>query len=282
MKKKIVIALILAAVLLTAVLGAAACSKTELVGFDIELAKAVGEDLGVEVEFVQINWDTKENELESKNVDLLWNGMTITPEREAAWEISEPYMLNRQVAIIRKADADKFDTLDKMLASDNKWSAENGSAGAELITDLGATLIGVTAQINVLTELNAGSADIGVMDSVMAGYYINETGSNYADSLMIAEVNIAKEDEYYGIAARKGETALMDKINTSLAKLWANDTVKTIGEKYGLKDVLLPIEYTSQWDSISDKSSWDYIVARGKIIIGYTLFAPIAYKVEAA
>ena len=281
MKKKIVIALILAAVLLTAVLGAAACSKTELVGFDIELAKAVGEDLGVEVEFVQINWDTKENELESKNVDLLWNGMTITPEREAAWEISEPYMLNRQVAIIRKADADKFDTLDKMLASD-KWSAENGSAGAELITDLGATLIGVTAQINVLTELNAGSADIGVMDSVMAGYYINETGSNYADSLMIAEVNIAKNDEYYGIAARKGETALMDKINTSLAKLWANDTIKTIGEKYGLKDVLLPIEYTSQWDSISDKSSWDYIAARGKIIIGYTLFAPIAYKVEAA
>ena len=281
MKKKIVIALILAAVLLTAVLGAAACSKTELVGFDIELAKAVGEDLGVEVEFVQINWDTKENELESKNVDLLWNGMTITPEREAAWEISEPYMLNRQVAIIRKADADKFDTLDKMLASD-KWSAENGSAGAELITDLGATLIGVTAQINVLTELNAGSADIGVMDSVMAGYYINETGSNYADSLMIAEVNIAKDDEYYGIAARKGETALMDKINTSLAKLWANDTIKTIGEKYGLTDVLLPIEYTSQWDSISDKSSWDYIVARGKIIIGYTLFAPIAYEVEAA
>ena len=281
MKKKIVIALILAAVLLTAVLGAAACSKTELVGFDIELAKAVGEDLGVKVEFVQINWDTKENELESKNVDLLWNGMTITPEREAAWEISEPYMLNRQVAIIRKADADKFDTLDKMLASD-KWSAENGSAGAELITDLGATLIGVTAQINVLTELNAGSADIGVMDSVMAGYYINETGSNYADSLMIAEVNIAKEDEYYGIAARKGETALMDKINTSLAKLWANDTIKTIGEKYGLTDVLLPIEYTSQWDSISDKSSWDYIVARGKIIIGYTLFAPIAYEVEAA
>lgn len=281
MKKKIVIALILAAVLLTAVLGAAACSKTELVGFDIELAQAVGEDLGVEVEFVQINWDTKENELESKNVDLLWNGMTITPEREAAWEISEPYMLNRQVAIIRKADADKFDTLDKMLASDN-WSAENGSAGAELITDLGATLIGVTAQINVLTELNAGSADIGVMDSVMAGYYINETGSNYADSLMIAEVNIAKEDEYYGIAARKGETALMDKINTSLAKLWANDTIKTIGEKYGLTDVLLPIEYTSQWDSISDKSSWDYIVARGKIIIGYTLFAPIAYEVEAA
>ena len=280
MKKKIVLALLLVAVVLTAVLGAAACTKTELIGFDVELAQAVGKDLGVEVEFQLINWNNKENELESKNVDLLWNGMTITEEREAQMEISEPYMLNEQVAIIRKADASKFDTLDKMLAS-KKWTAESGSAGAELIPELGATLIGVSSQINILTELNAGSADIGVMDSVMAGYYINETGSEYADSLMIAPVKIALEDEYYGIAARKGEVALMDKINTSLAKLYADGTVGKIAETYGLTDVILPVEYTSQWDSIADKSSWDYIVNRGKIVIGYTLFAPIAYEVVA-
>lgn len=280
MKKKIVLALLLVAVVLTAVLGAAACTKTELIGFDVELAQAVGKDLGVEVEFQLINWNNKENELESKNVDLLWNGMTITPEREAQMEISEPYMLNEQVAIIRKTDASKFDSLDKMLAS-KKWTAESGSAGAELIPELGATLIGVSSQINILTELNAGSADIGVMDSVMAGYYINETGSEYADSLMIAPVKIALEDEYYGIAARKGEVALMDKINTSLAKLYTDGTVGKIAETYGLTDVILPVEYTSQWDSIADKSSWDYIVNRGKIVIGYTLFAPIAYEVVA-
>lgn len=280
MKKKIVLALLLVAVVLTAVLGAAACTKTELIGFDVELAQAVGKDLGVEVEFQLINWNNKENELESKNVDLLWNGMTITEEREAQMEISEPYMLNEQVAIIRKADASKFDSLDKMLAS-KKWTAESGSAGAELIPELGATLIGVSSQINILTELNAGSADIGVMDSVMASYYINETGSEYADSLMIAPVKIALEDEYYGIAARKGEVALMDKINTSLAKLYADGTVGKIAEKYGLTDVIQPIQYTSQWDSIADKSSWDYIVNRGKIVIGYTLFAPIAYEVVA-
>lgn len=280
MKKKIVLALLLVAVVLTAVLGAAACTKTELIGFDVELAQAVGKDLGVEVEFQLINWNNKENELESKNVDLLWNGMTITPEREAQMEISEPYMLNEQVAIIRKADASKFDSLDKMLAS-KKWTAESGSAGAELIPELGATLIGVSSQINILTELNAGSADIGVMDSVMASYYMNETGSEYADSLMIAPVKIALEDEYYGIAARKGEVALMDKINTSLAKLYADGTVGKIAETYGLTDVILPVEYTSQWDSIADKSSWDYIVNRGKIVIGYTLFAPIAYEVVA-
>ena len=278
MKKKIILALVLVAVVLTAVLGAAACTKTELIGFDIELAQAVGKDLGVNVKFEQINWDTKENELESRNVDLLWNGMTITEEREAAWEISEPYMLNEQVAIIRKADKDKFSTKEAMLAS-KKWAAENGSEGATLIQKLGATLIGVTAQINVLTELNAGSADIGVMDSVMADYYMNEAGSEYADSLMIADVKIAQEDEYYGIAARKGEVALMDKINTSLAKLYADGTVGKIAGKYGLTDVILPVEYTSQWDSIADKSSWDNIVAKGEIVIGYTLFAPIAYKV---
>ena len=280
MKKKIVLALLLVAVVLTAVLGAAACTKTELIGFDVELAQAVGKDLGVEVEFQLINWNNKENELESKNVDLLWNGMTITEEREAQMEISEPYMLNEQVAIIRKTDASKFDTLDKMLAS-KKWTAESGSAGAELIPELGATLIGVSSQINILTELNAGSADIGVMDSVMASYYMNETGSEYADSLMIAPVKIALEDEYYGIAARKGEVALMDKINTSLAKLYADGTVGKIAETYGLTDVIQPIQYTSQWDSIADKSSWDYIVNRGKIVIGYTLFAPIAYEVVA-
>ena len=280
MKKKIVLALLLVAVVLTAVLGAAACTKTELIGFDVELAQAVGKDLGVEVEFQLINWNNKENELESKNVDLLWNGMTITPEREAQMEISEPYMLNEQVAIIRKADASKFDSLDKMLAS-KKWTAESGSAGAELIPELGATLIGVSSQINILTELNAGSADIGVMDSVMASYYINETGSEYADSLMIAPVKIALKDEYYGIAARKGEVALMDKINTSLAKLYTDGTVGKIAEKYGLTDVIQPIQYTSQWDSIADKSNWDYIVNRGKIVIGYTLFAPIAYEVVA-
>ena len=97
---------------------------------------------------------------------------------------------------------------------------------------------------------------------------------------MIAPVRMFK-DEYYGIAARKGEVALMDKINTSLAKLYADGTVGKIAGKYGLTDVILPVEYTSQWDSIADKSSWDYIVNRGKIVIGYTLFAPIAYEVVA-
>ena len=98
MKKLVMIALVVV-MSLAAVLGIAACNKTELVGFDVELAKAVGDYLGVKVEFQEINWDQKETELESKNIDLLWNGVSINPERIEAWEMSGPYMLDRKSVV---------------------------------------------------------------------------------------------------------------------------------------------------------------------------------------
>ncbi len=103
----------------------------ELIGFDIELAKAVATKLGITVEFKIINWNTKEAELSSKAIDCIWNGMTITPEREAEMEVSIPYMNNKQVAVIRKEDADKYKTTDDM----NKAiiGAEDGSAGMSCV-----------------------------------------------------------------------------------------------------------------------------------------------------
>lgn len=100
----------------------------QLVGFDIDLAKKVFADLGLEVEFQLIDWETKEVELEAKTIDLIWNGMTITDERLAAMEISIPYMKNKQVAIIRSEDADKY-TSDTSTWSDAVLVAESGSAG---------------------------------------------------------------------------------------------------------------------------------------------------------
>ncbi|MCI8325618.1 MAG: transporter substrate-binding domain-containing protein [Clostridia bacterium] len=277
MKKLVMIALVVV-MSLAAVLGIAACNKTELVGFDVELAKAVGDYLGVKVEFQEINWDQKETELESKNIDLLWNGVSINPERIEAWEMSGPYMLNEQVAIIRKSDKDKYDTLDKM-KSTTEWIAEGGSEGKKVIESLGITPKQAEAQINILTELKSGTIDIGVMDKVMAGYYINQSGSSYSADLMIADVKLA-ESEYYGIACRKGEKALMDKINTALAAKYKDGTMTDIAEKYGLAEILIPYEYESQWDSIENKADWDYIVSRGSIKIGYTLFAPMNFKAK--
>ena len=104
-------------------------STGELVGFDIELAKAVAAKLGLTVEFKIIDWDTKEAELKSKTVDCIWNGMTITAKRQAEMEVSIPYMNNKQVAVIRKEDKDLYKTLEDMKKA--LLGAEDGSAGME-------------------------------------------------------------------------------------------------------------------------------------------------------
>ena len=103
----------------------------KLIGFDIELAKAVAEKLGLTVEFQEIDWNSKEALLNSRSIDCIWNGMTITEERQAAMEISIPYLNNKQVAVIRKTDKDKYKTLDDMKKA--IVAAESGSAGEECI-----------------------------------------------------------------------------------------------------------------------------------------------------
>jgi len=103
----------------------------KLIGFDIELAKAVAEKLDLEVEFQEIDWNSKESLLNGKSIDCIWNGMTITEERQASMEISMPYLNNKQVAVIRKADKDKYTTLESM--SGAIVGAEAGSAGEACI-----------------------------------------------------------------------------------------------------------------------------------------------------
>ena len=117
-----------------------ATSSDPLTGFDIELPKAVFEWINEEygtnltVEFQLIDWNTKETELSSGNIDVIWNGMTITEEREAAMTISNPYLLNRQVAVIRSADADKYTTFESL--KNARVVAENGSAGEEIANSI--------------------------------------------------------------------------------------------------------------------------------------------------
>ena len=103
----------------------------ELIGFDIELAKAVAVKLGLEVKFEEIEWSTKEASLKAKTIDCIWNGMTITPERQAEMEVSIPYMNNKQVAVIRKEDAEKYKTTEDMAKA--IIGAEDGSAGMSCV-----------------------------------------------------------------------------------------------------------------------------------------------------
>ena len=143
-------------------------------------------------------------------------------------------------------------------------------------TKFGKDFSPAESQMDVLLKLNAKSIDVGVMDSVMAGYYMSKD-TTYANSLMIVE-DLILATEQYGIAARKG-SGLAKKINAALIELAKDGTVDAIADKYGLKsEVCIDKNATVAALTASEEEDWNYIVGNGKFIVGYTLFAPIAFE----
>ena len=141
-----------------------------LIGFDTEFAEAVCKQLGVTPEFEVINWDTKEVELAAKNIDCIWNGLTVTEDRRQNMEFTVPYIFNKQVVVIRIADADKFKTIDDLAAA--KLTAEISSAGEDAILEhpvlSGAPYTALSKQTDALLEVKAGTADAAVIDYTAA------------------------------------------------------------------------------------------------------------------
>ncbi len=277
MKKKIIIALLLCVVTLTSVFAFAGCAPKTLIGFDIELAKLVAEELGVTVTFQKINWDNKEMELNGKSVDLLWNGFTINDDRLEKMQISTPYMNNKQVAVIRKADKTKYTNLDNI--KDANFACEKSSAGHDVAKDLKFAKVTPLegGQVDALTEVKAGTSDIALVDSVLANYYCSEN-SSFSNLMIIPDLVFVEEQ--YGIAARKGDLGTIDKINTALDTLQKNGKLAELAKKYALDKELCDVSYDSKWDSLSDqeKEGWNYIEKKGGFTVGYTIYAPIAYK----
>ncbi|MBR5280786.1 MAG: transporter substrate-binding domain-containing protein [Clostridia bacterium] len=140
--------------------------------------------------------------------------------------------------------------------------------------NFGKELVGVTSQLDALNGLKKGDADIAVIDSVMAGYYMNQT-EEFKDYQVLENVVFAEEQ--YGIAAKKGNEALMSKINEAMIALVDTD-YKTVADKYGLTTELLVKADTQNPYASATDNSWNDVVADKELIIGYTLFAPIAYK----
>ena len=209
----------------------------EWTGFDAELARLVGKELGVTVEFQEINWKMKETELSSKTIDCIWNGLTWDEERAENMSLTDYYMLNRQVLVVATKNADKYTSVDSLDGAN--VAAESGSAGESVITEslTNSNYIEKDAQIDVLTELIMGTVDAGVIDYVMANYLINKEGSSFAD-LTIVENALTTQDEYYSIAFRKGSDVTA-KVNAILKDLKADGTVDTLAKKYGLVDAIV-------------------------------------------
>ena len=209
----------------------------EWTGFDAELARLVGKELGVTVEFQEINWKMKETELSSKTIDCIWNGLTWDEERAENMSLTDYYMLNRQVLVVATKNADKYTSVDSLAGAN--VAAESGSAGESVITEslTSSNYIEKDAQIDVLTELIMGTVDAGVIDYVMANYLINKEGSSFA-GLTIVENALTTQDEYYSIAFRKGSDVTA-KVNAILKDLKADGTVDTLAKKYGLTDAIV-------------------------------------------
>ena len=209
----------------------------EWVGFDADMAKAFAESLGVDVEFSEITWDYKVEELDSKAIDAVWNGMTLTDDVTSAMSTSEPYCLNAQVLV---APADKAAGYESLTSLDGLTVAvESGSAGEEAATALGATTVPVQSQAAALMEVDSQTSDVAVIDLLMAGAMIGE-GTSYADLTQVANLNEMQNlpDEEYGVGFRKGSD-LTDVFNEFWAEKVADGTVLEVATTYGLQDSVI-------------------------------------------
>ncbi len=219
----------------------------EFVGFDTELAKAVGEKLGVDIEFIEINWDAKEIELNSKNIDCIWNGMCITEERKQNMEISKPYLNNTQAMVMKKdaAEAIMADIAGKIIVAEAGSTGEGKLLGT--IEDdetvvvsakeyfAASTYVAVDSMAKALMEVKAGTADVALVDSVCALGMVTE-GSDYADLVVNLDNQFGLQQ--YGIACRKGSD-VPAKIDEAIEALRQDGTLAAIAEKYGLADMLI-------------------------------------------
>ncbi len=199
-------------------------------GFDAELARMVADELDVECEFfVLADWGKKFYELQTKNIDVIWNGMTITEEVKLNTNCSDAYVINAQV-LVMKADQVSTYTEAGML-NDLTFAVENGSAGQDAVVALGiaeSQIIAVQDQAAALMEVAAGTSDACVIDITMANAMTGE-GTSYAD----LAPGISLTSEEYGIGCRK-ESDLTGKIN-ELMKAWkADGTLQTLADKYNL------------------------------------------------
>ena len=200
----------------------------EWTGFDAEFARLFAKELGVEVEFFVIaDWGQKVFELDSKNIDAIWNGMTITEEITLNTSCSDPYVVNAQVVVMKADVAANYPDTDSLKGL--TFAVESGSAGESALTDLGITgYVAVQDQAKAVMEVSAGTADACVIDITMANAMTGE-GTNYDD----LAAGIALTSEEYGVAFRKGSD-LTAKFNAFMDKCIADGTLPALAEKYSL------------------------------------------------
>ncbi len=205
-----------------------------LTGFDTEFASDVCARLGLEKEFQIIDWDMKETELKSKNIDCIWNGLTVTEERRANMDFSTTYLINKQCVVINSADAGTY--TDKASLSSAMLSAESGSAGESAIVDddtlKTASYTASNSQQDALVALNAGNYDAIVIDYTMAKASVGS--GDFANLQIVDGIELANEE--YAIGFRVGSD-MTAKVNAVISDMINDGSLEKLAIKYDMLDL---------------------------------------------
>lgn len=206
----------------------------ELVGFDVDLAKAVSEKIGIEVRFQPIDWDAKVLELNSGKIDMIWNGLTITESRKEEILFSDPYIANTQMIMIRNdSTIDTISDLAGLRVGVQISSAAEEAVSANSIVDSLGELVKYDQYNQALLELKNGTVDAVVIDEIMGRYIISQSDGEYK----VATENFAEET--YGIGFRLDSTSIRDAINQALFEMIADGTATEISIKWFDEDIFI-------------------------------------------
>lgn len=207
--------------------------NNEIIGYDIDLAKEVASRLDIKLKLQPINWKSKEQELNTENIDCIWNGFTMTEDLKKTVLFSDPYMNNQQVLVVMAESKynSEADLAGKMVALQSDSSAK---VALDSKTEFKASLKEVIELDNYTTclmDLEKGGVDAVLMDEIVARYFIQMKGSNYK----VIGGSLAAEE--YGIGFRKADVQLMTKINDTLKEMAKDGTIAKISEKWFGKDI---------------------------------------------
>lgn len=205
----------------------------QIVGFDVDVATAVAEKMGVELKLQPIDWAAKEQELNTGNIDCIWNGFTKTPEREENMTLSMPYMKNTQVIVVL-ADSDINTIADLAGKVVDVQSGSSAELAIDALPDFKASLkelVAISDNVKAMMDLGIEGADAVVMDEVVARYYMEKAKGTYR----LLDEKLA--DEEYVIGFKKGNEELRDKVETALKELKEEGKLAEIANKWFGADI---------------------------------------------
>ncbi|MDD4508989.1 MAG: amino acid ABC transporter substrate-binding protein [Eubacteriaceae bacterium] len=206
-----------------------------IVGFDVDLAKEAGKRMGLDVKFQVINWDTKEMELNNDKIDAIWNGLSITDERKQNMDFTKPYLENDQVIVVKNGStiAKKADLEGKKVGC-QKGSSAYDALMADAISGKidGGKPTEFDENVSCFQDLDAGRLDAMVVDSVVAKYYIKKEDAKFT---ILSE---SLSPEKYGVAVKKGNTDMLNKIQKAIDEMEADGTAAKISKDWFGEDII--------------------------------------------